>query len=94
MSMDVAVVAGSVSTVIFMLSQLPMLLKAWRTKDLKSYSFGNIALANVGNGLYSIYVFSLPFGPIWALHAFHLSSTVLMLYWYLRHARGERYAPR
>lgn len=88
MSLDVPVLAGSVSTAIFVLSQLPMLFKAWRTKDLASYSFGNIALANCGNGLYSVYVFSLPFGPVWALHGFHLSSTALMLYWYVRHARG------
>ncbi len=35
---DVAVIAGSVSTVVFVASYLPMLLKAVRSKDLSSYS--------------------------------------------------------
>ena len=67
-----------------------MLVKAGRTKDLASYSLGNIVLANVGNLIYAVYVFSLPFGPIWALHGFHLGATGLMLFWYLRHARQRR----
>jgi hypothetical protein len=43
------VMAGTLSTVIFGTSMLPMLVKAARTKDLGSYSLGNIVLANVGN---------------------------------------------
>jgi len=62
-----------------------MLLKAVRTRDLKSYSLGNILLANVGNVFHSIYVFNLPPGPIWLLHAFYLITTGLMLVWYLRY---------
>ena len=46
----VAVLAGSVSTVLFAVSTLPMLIKAARTKELASYSRGNLVLANVGNG--------------------------------------------
>ncbi len=87
MIMDVAVVAGSASTVIFVISTLPMLIKAGRTKNLTSYSLGNIGLANAGNLIYAVYVLSLPPGPIWALHGFHLATTGLMLFWYLRHAR-------
>jgi uncharacterized protein with PQ loop repeat len=79
--------AGSAAAAIFMLSQLPMLIKAGRTKNLGSYSFSNIALANLGNVLYAIYVFSLPMGPIWAMHTFYLIATGLMLFWYLRYAR-------
>ena len=45
---SVAVIAGMVSTAIFAASLLPMLIKAGRTKDLASYSRGNIVLANVG----------------------------------------------
>ena len=85
MIMDIAVVAGSASTVIFVISTLPMLIKAGRTKNLTSYSLGNIGLANVGNLVHSVYVFSLPVGPIWALHGFYVVSTALMLFWYLRY---------
>ena len=41
-----------------------MLGKAARTKDLASYSIGNIVLANAGNLVHSVYVFSLPAGPL------------------------------
>jgi hypothetical protein len=77
--------AGLASTVIFAASTLPMLLKAYRSRDLTSYSLGNITLANLGNAVHSIYVFSLPPGPIWFLHAFYLISTAFMLGWYLRY---------
>jgi uncharacterized protein with PQ loop repeat len=77
--------AGVVSTLIFACSALPMLVKAWRTRDLASYSLGNMVLANVGNLVHSVYVFSLPPGPIWALHTFYLVTTALMLVWFLRY---------
>jgi hypothetical protein len=86
----IPMLAGAASTVIFAASTLPMLVKAARTKDLSSYSLGNIALSNLGNLIHSIYVFHLPPGPIWALHGFHLVSTALMLLWYLRYARSSR----
>ena len=79
------VVAGAASTAIFAASALPMLMKAFRTKDLKSYSLPNIALSNVGNVIHSAYVYSLPPGPIWVLHGFYLVTTGLMLLWYLRY---------
>jgi hypothetical protein len=53
-SASMPVVAGSVSTAIFVASTLPMLVKAGRTKDLASYSLGNIALANLGNLIYAV----------------------------------------
>ena len=77
------VVAGAVSTAIFAASALPMLIKAFRTKDLKSYSLPNIALSNIGNVIHSMYVYSLPAGPIWVLHSFYLITTGLMLLMYL-----------
>jgi hypothetical protein len=79
--------AGVTATLIFAASTLPMLLKARRTRDLSSYSLGNIALANLGNLVQSVYVLSLPPGPIWALHGFYLTTTGLMLAWYLRYGR-------
>jgi hypothetical protein len=80
----VPVLAGTVSTLIFAGSVLPMLRKAAVTKDLASYSLGNIMLANVGNVVHSLYVVHLPMGPVWALHGFYLVSSALMLFWYLR----------
>ena len=85
--MDVPVVAGMISTVLFAISTLPMLHKAARTKDLRSYSGGNIAMSNVGNAVHSVYVFSLPAGPIWILHCFYIVAAGLMLLWYLRYGR-------
>jgi hypothetical protein len=84
-TLDVPTLAGLTSTLIFAVSTLPMLTKAYRSRDLASYSLGNIVLANVGNGVHSVYVFSLPPGPIWALHSFYVVSTGLMLGWYLRY---------
>ena len=86
MNSTLPILAGIVSTIIFASSTLPMLRKAAATKDLASYSLGNIGLANVGNLVHSIYVFSLPVGPIWALHSFYLVSTALMLFWYVRYS--------
>ena len=84
----IPLLAGAVSTVIFAGGTLPMLVKAGRTRDLGSYSLGNILLSNLGNLIHSVYVFHLPAGPIWALHSFHLLSTGLMLVWYLRYTES------
>lgn len=84
MDISLPVIAGTTSTIIFGASALPMLLKAWRTRDLASYSRGNIVMANTGNVVHSLYVFSLPPGPIWLLHTFYLITTAMMLFWYLR----------
>lgn len=89
MSTNIAVIAGSISTGIFVVSQLPMLVKAARTKDLRSYSLGQIVLANVGNLIHAFYVVHLPVGPVWLLHSFYLVSTALMLIWYLRYSGGR-----
>jgi uncharacterized protein with PQ loop repeat len=96
MDTTVPVLAGTVSTIVFVLSVLPMLNKAARTRELSSYSLGNIVLANVGNAVHSVYVFALPPGPIWVLHTFYLVSSALMLYWCLRYratARGDDERP-
>jgi uncharacterized protein with PQ loop repeat len=82
---EIGVVAGMLSTSLFVLSYLPMLVKAFRTKDLKSYSPGYLIAANIGNLIHSVYVASLPFGPIWFLHVFYGASSALMLCWYLRY---------
>jgi uncharacterized protein with PQ loop repeat len=95
---NLPVIAGAISTTIFALSMLPMLFKAFRTKNLRSYSLGYMLLTNAGNVVHSVYVFSLPAGPIWLLHSFYLVTTGLMLVWYLRYewqpARKRRPYPR
>ena len=85
-STGIPVLAGIASTIIFAASVLPMLVKAWQTRDLRSYSRGNLVLANIGNGVHSVYVFDLPPGPIWALHGFYLVTSALMLLWSVRYA--------
>ena len=94
-AMDLAVFAGILSTGLFAMSYLPMLVKAARTRDLSSYSLGNLVTTNAGNALYSVYVFSLPAGPIWFLHTFYLVASALMLLWFVRYrAAWERRASR
>jgi hypothetical protein len=90
-TLSMPTLAGLTSTVIFAVSTVPMLAKAYHSRNLSSYSLGNIVLANVGNGVHSVYVVSLPPGPIWALHTFYLVSSALMLGWYLRY--GLRHQP-
>jgi hypothetical protein len=89
MEMEVPVLAGATSTAIFAMSTLPMLYKAGKTRDLSSYSLGNILLSNIGNLIHSVYVFSLPMGPIWLLHSFYLVTTGLMLIWYLQYEMDQ-----
>ncbi len=88
--------AGITSTLIFAASTLPMLAKARRTRDLTSYSLGNMLLSNVGNLVHSVYVVSLPPGPIWVLHGFYLVTTATMLAWFVRYGRtsGPTHAER
>jgi uncharacterized protein with PQ loop repeat len=85
METSLPTIAGFISTGLFAVGTLPMLAKAYRTQDLASYSLGNILMSNVGNLIYSIYVFRLPPGPVWFLHGYNLISTGLMLFWYLRY---------
>jgi uncharacterized protein with PQ loop repeat len=83
--MNLPVLAGTLSTVLFAVGMLPMLVKAARTRDLASYSPGNLVLSNVANAVHSIYVFNLPAGPIWALHIAYILASALMLAWWLRY---------
>jgi hypothetical protein len=86
MDVGIPTLAGAIATVIFAAGMLPMVVKAARTRDLRSYSRSNILLSNMGNVIQSVYVFSLPPGPIWALHSFYITTTLLMLIWYVRYA--------
>ena len=70
---------------LFVASYLPMLGRAWRTRDLASYSRPSLVLANVGNVVQAVYVATLPMGPIWFLHGFYLAASGLMLGLHFRH---------
>ena len=84
----IALAAGLMSTALFVTSYLPMLYRAWRTKDLDSYSRPSLVLANVGNLIQAVYVYSLPLGPIWFLHGFYLAASAVMLGLHVRHGRS------
>lgn len=77
--------AGIVSTMLFASSNVPMLVKAFRTRNLQSYSLAYLVINNVGNAFHWAYIFGLPWGPIWILHGFYTVSAAIMLLWYLRH---------
>ncbi|MEP7293527.1 MAG: hypothetical protein ABI835_17205 [Chloroflexota bacterium] len=87
------IAAGGVSSFFFISSNLPMLLKAFKTKNLRSYSLSNLVLNNVGNLIYWLYVSSLPIGPVWFMHTFYTITTALMLICYLR-CEFNRSAPK
>lgn len=85
METNLPLIAGFMATGLFAVGTLPMLVKAFRTKNLASYSLGNILLNNVGNIVNSIYIFHLPPGPVWFLHSYNLLITGLMLVWFLQY---------
>ncbi len=91
METNLPTLAGLISTALFAMGTFPMLAKAFRTKNLASYSLGNILLSNIGNVIYAFYVFSLPPGPVWILHAFNLLTAGLMLFWYLKYEGCDRH---
>src|SRR5512138_1547167 len=84
---SIQVLAGFTSSAIFISSNLPMLFKAFKTKDLSSYSLGHLALGNLGNTVYWLYVSSLPIGPVWFLQGFFSTASALMLFCYLRYEK-------
>ena len=86
-SHSLQVLAGFVSSMIFISSNLPMLFKAFKTKNLSSYSLGHLVLGNLGNTVYWLYVMSLPIGPAWLLQGFFSIANALMLFFYLRYEK-------
>jgi hypothetical protein len=94
--MSAAVLAGMVSTTVFASSMLPMVVRAWRTRDLSSYSRSHLVMTNAGNAVHTLYVASLPVGPVWLLHSFHVAVAATMLVWHLRFvdARPSRHLTR
>jgi hypothetical protein len=81
---DMQFIAGIISTLMFAGSNLPMVWKAFTTKNLTSYSLSHIGLSNAGNLIYWLYLFTLPVGPVWFLHGFNTLVAGMMLFGYLR----------
>ena len=77
--MNAVTVAGVISTLMFLSSNLPMVVQAVRTRDVSSYSRGYLVLTNIGNLVYTVYVLSLPAGPIWLLHLVYTAVSAFML---------------
>lgn len=92
--MDIPLLAGMVATAVFAGSNLPMLRKALRTRDVSSYSPSSLVMINGANIVYSLYVFTLPVGPVWVLHSFYVVSCAIMLTLWVRQHRhaGDRRA--
>lgn len=86
----ISLIAGLLSTSLFVSSNIPMVLKAYRTRDLQSYSALNIILANAGNLIYWLYVVSLPPGPVWLLHAFYTVTSAMMLLLLRQSSKGRQ----
>lgn len=87
---EMQIAAGVISTLMFVSSNLPMLWKAFTTKNLTSYSLGHISLSNAGNLIYWLYLFTLPMGPVWFLHGFNTLVAGLMLVGYLYYQGRSR----
>ena len=77
--MNAVTMAGVISTLMFVGSNLPMVVQAVRSRDVSSYSRGYLVMTNIGNAVYTVYVLSLPPGPIWALHLVYTSVSAFML---------------
>jgi hypothetical protein len=80
------------STSISALGHIPMLVRAYRSRGLRSYSPANLILSNIGNAVRWLYIVNPPFGPIWFPHSFGTLVTGRMLFWHLRyhHTAGVR----
>jgi len=77
--MNAVMMAGVISTLMFLGSNLPMVVQAIRSRDVSSYSRGYLVMTNIGNAVYTVYVLSLPAGPIWLLHLVYTSVSAFML---------------
>jgi hypothetical protein len=76
--MSTATVAGVLSTIIFAASTLPMVVRAAGTRDVSSYSRSHLLMTNAGNAVHTVYVVSLPPGPVWLLHGLYSCVSAFM----------------
>ena len=88
-AMNTATIAGAASTLMFAGSTLPMVVRAARTRDLSSYSQSHLFMTNAGNAVHTLYIASLPPGPVWLLHCMYSGVAVFMLAAHRRWARPQ-----
>ena len=89
--MSTATVAGVLSTIIFAASTLPMVVRAAGTRDVSSYSRSHLLMTNAGNAVHTVYVVSLPPGPVWLLHCLYSCVSAFMFaahVWWSPASRG------
>ena len=86
--MNAASIAGIASTLIFAGSTLPMVVRAARTRDVSSYSRSHLFMTNAGNAVHTVYIASLPPGPVWLLHCMYVFVAAFMF------AAHRRWAPQ
>ncbi len=86
--------AGTASSLIFIMATLNMVVKAFLTKDMESYSIGALVLNNIGNAIHWLYIVSLPVGPIYVLHGFFTLATIFLLVWALIYRHRPETAKR
>ncbi|MCB0173046.1 MAG: hypothetical protein KDJ97_21140 [Anaerolineae bacterium] len=89
MELQYTIIAGIISSLIFAGSNIPMLWKVYRTHDVRSYSWLNVLMINIGNLIYWLYVSTMPFGPIWVLHTFYTVSSGVLLTLFVRFHTGR-----
>jgi hypothetical protein len=91
---NLQLIAGSISSLIFILGALNMVIKAYITKDMESYSISALVLNNVGNLIHWVYIASMPLGPIYLLHGFFTVVTLFLLIWALIYRHRPQTAKR
>ena len=84
--MNTATIAGVASTLMFAVSTLPMVVRAARTRDVSSYSRSHLVMTNAGNAVHTVYVASLPPGPVWLLHCMYSCVSAFMFAAHVRWA--------
>ena len=65
-----------------------MVVRAARTRDVSSYSRSHLFMTNAGNAVHTVYIASLPPGPVWLLHCMYSCVAAFML------AAHRRWAPQ
>jgi len=83
----VSTIAGTIASLIFVISTIPSLTRVYRTRNGDSYSLASLWMATIGNTLPWVYVLSLPPGPLYALHTWNTLSAALLLVWCVRYRR-------
>lgn len=78
-------IAGTISTAMFAMGNVPMLVKAVRTRSLSSYSHAQLLTNGSASLIHWVYISGLPFGPIWFLHGFYTIATGIMVILFLHY---------